>query len=196
MAAPLLKSRTFTPEEYLILERQADYKSEYVAGEVYAMAGASPKHNLITANVVGELRALLKSKPCRTLASDMKVKAIDSRLFSYPDVTVVCGEMRFLDDRQDVLLNPTIVVEVLSPSTLDFDLGRKRAAYASLESVNDVLMVYQDEPKVVYYARQSVSEWLTGEVKGLGGEIQLTTHGIVLSMAEIYDKVEFESGTD
>jgi Uma2 family endonuclease len=175
----------------LILERQAEHRSEYVAGMIYAMAGASPTHNLIVANVMGELRAGFKRTPCRVLASHMKTRTSDLDLFSYPDVTVVWGEMRFHDVKQDVLLNPTVIVEVFSPSTMEFDLGWKREAYMALESVGDILLIVQDEPRVEHHSRERDGEWREERVKGLDGKVRLATYDVTLSVAEIYDKVDF-----
>jgi Uma2 family endonuclease len=114
-----------TPEEYLARERMAEAKSEYRDGEAYAMAGASRAHNLITGNIFAQFHAALRNRPCETYMNDMRVKVAKSRLYTYPDVVVVCGEPRFEDSKGDVLLNPTVIVEVLSPSTASYDRGDK-----------------------------------------------------------------------
>lgn len=124
-----------TPDEYLAIERKAEFKSEYDNGYVYAMSGASREHNLIASNLNGQLWAELRGRPCESYAADMRARASASRSFSYPDVTVVCGEPRFLDAEVDTLLNPTVIVEVLSPSTESYDRGRKFAHYRTLESL-------------------------------------------------------------
>src|SRR5919198_4874617 len=119
----------YTPEEYLALERAARHKSEYVNGRIYALAGASRAHNLIVVNVSAELRAQLRGRPCETYASDMRVKVSQTGLYTYPDVVVVCGEPRFEDAQVDTLLNPTVIIEVLSESTESYDRGEKFAHY-------------------------------------------------------------------
>ena len=115
----------FTPEEYLAMERKAETKSEYHAGRIYALAGASESHVLIASNLVVSLGAQLRGRPCRVYASDMRVKVTTFGMYTYPDVVVVCGQGRFEDTRRDTLLNPTVIVEVLSPSTEGYDRGRK-----------------------------------------------------------------------
>src|SRR5215510_15498100 len=112
-----------TPEEYLALERKAGYKSEYFAGEIFAMSGASEQHNLIVANVVATLHTQFRNRPCKVYASDMRVKVSPTSLYTYPDVVALCSEPRFDDDQKDTLLNPTVIIEVLSPSTEAYDRG-------------------------------------------------------------------------
>ena len=124
-----------TPEQYLEIERKAADKSEYHSGQMFAMAGASREHNLITANVVGELRSLLRGRPCKTYPSDMRVLVLATGLHTYPDVSVACGEPEFLDGALDVLLNPLVIVEVLSSSTEPYDRGAKFALYQHLPSL-------------------------------------------------------------
>jgi Uma2 family endonuclease len=124
-----------SPEEYLALERKAEYKSEYLDGEIFAMTGASRKHNLISANVLGELRQQLKGNPCEAYASDMRVKVSATGLYTYPDVVVVCREPEFEDDYIDTLLNPTLLVEILSQSTERYDRIAKSSYYKTLGSL-------------------------------------------------------------
>src|SRR5438105_4445120 len=127
----------YTPAEYLALERAAGCKSEYLAGEIYAMAGASRRHNLITLNIGAELRNQLRERPCEVFTNDMRVAIADSRSYTYPDVVAACGELRFEDEHEDTLLNPTVIFEVLPPSTATYDQGRKFADYSHLESLTD-----------------------------------------------------------
>src|SRR5947209_1452139 len=121
MASPA--GQRLAPAEYLAIERAAEYKSEFFAGELFAMAGASPAHVLITSNVNRELGTQLRNCPCRVYSSDLRVKVSATGLYTYPDVAVVCGEQQFDDEHRDSLLNPTLVVEVLSPSTEAYDRG-------------------------------------------------------------------------
>src|SRR5256885_1751370 len=152
-----------TPEEYLAIERRAEYKSEYIDGVMYAMSGtsldpnamsgASFKHNTIVANVIIEIGRQLRGGACPALAIGIKVRMPDSRRFFYPDISVVCGEPQFHDDRTDVLLNPTLIVEVLSESTAAFDRGEKFQAYQQIDSLQEYLLIAQDKPIVEQYVR-------------------------------------------
>ena len=180
-----------TPEQYLEIERRAEFKSEYYSGQMFAMAGASRAHNVITGNVVGELRTLLRKKPCETYPSDMKVLVGASGLYTYPDVSVACGEPQFLDHQGDVLLNPLVIVEVLSDSTEAYDRGAKFALYQRLESLQEYVLVSQDKARVEQYVRQTDGRWLYSRVDGLEGELALDALGGLLSLAEVYLRIEF-----
>jgi Uma2 family endonuclease len=180
-----------TPEEYLKYERAAEYKSEFYDGEVFAMAGASRNHNLIVANVVAELRTHLKKRPCRVYPSDMRVKISESGLYTYPDVVVVCGEPKFEDDEFDTLLNPTLVVEVLSKSTAAYDRGPKAHHYRKVSSLKDYLIIEQETCRIDHYTRQPDGGWGISDYDRLEDTISLTSIGFELAVAEIYDKVEF-----
>jgi Uma2 family endonuclease len=180
----------YTPEEYLALERQASYKSEYYAGAIFAMAGASRWHNLIVANVIGELRSQLKGRPCTTYPSDMRVKISPSDLYTYPDVTVVCGEARFEDHQQDTLLNPTLIVEVLSESMEAYDRGGKFAHYRKLASLMEYVLITQTKPHIEHYVRQPDNRWPLAEADSLSDTAHLLSLDCHLALAEVYDKVE------
>jgi Uma2 family endonuclease len=180
----------YTPEEYLALERQAPYKSEYYAGEIFAMAGASRWHNLIVTNVIGELRSQLKGRPCTTYPSDMRVKISPTGLYAYPDVTVVCGEARFEDQQQDTLLNPTLIVEVLSESTEAYDRGGKFAHYRKLDSLLEYVLITQAKPHIEHYVRQPDNRWLLAEADSLSDTAHLLSIDCHLALAEVYDKVD------
>ena len=180
-----------TPEQYLELERQAEYKSEYYDGEMYSMAGAREAHNLIALNVAGEFRQQLRTRPCRAYPSDMRVQVSASRRYSYPDVTVVCGEPRFLDERRDTLLNPTLIVEVLSPSTELFDRGRKFAYYRTLGSLADYLLVASERVGAELFTRQPDGRWLLTEATRMEDTIEIASVDCRLTLADLYEKVEF-----
>jgi Uma2 family endonuclease len=179
----------YTPEEYVTLERQAQYKSEYYAGDIVAMAGASRWHNLIVANIIGELRSQLKGRPCTTYPSDMRVKVSPTGLYTYPDVTVVCGEAQLEDTQQDTLLNPTLIVEVLSESTEAYDRGGKFAHYRKLASLLEYVLVAQTKPHVEHYVRQPDNRWLLAEADSVHATIHLPSIDCHLALAEVYDKV-------
>jgi Uma2 family endonuclease len=178
--------------EYLEIERSAEFKSEFFAGEMFAMAGGSPTHNLIAGNVVRELGNQLKRRPCRVFPSNQRVKVSETGLYTYPDVTVVCGELRVDDERRDTLLNPTLIVEVLSESTEAYDRGDKFGHYRRLESLQEYVMIAQDRPRIERYTRRAEShEWLLLEVSDPRGVVVLPSVGCELALAEVYDKVEF-----
>jgi Uma2 family endonuclease len=136
---PSLPEQFYTPEEYLERERRAEYKSEYFAGEIVAMAGAKRRHNLVATNTAISLGGQLRDSPCEVYSNDMRVQADGEKQYSYPDVVVVCGEPQFRDGREDTLLNPTVIVEVLSPSTEARDRGEKFLRYRQIESLTDII---------------------------------------------------------
>ncbi len=178
-----------SPAEYLELERKAETKSEYFEGEMFAMAGASRRHGLIVVNVAAELRRQLKGRPCEAYVSDMRLRVSPSGLYTYPDVVAVCGEAEFADDQKDTLLNPNLIVEVLSDSTRDYDRGEKFQHYRSLPSLREYLTIAQDALHVEHWTRQPEDRWLLTEFGDLGKSVQLDSVGCVLSLAEVYDKV-------
>jgi Uma2 family endonuclease len=180
-----------TPEEYLAIERHAEVRSEYLDGEMFAMTGGSFPHNLIVANVVGELRQQLKKRPCQVLPSDLRVHIPATGLYTYPDVVVVCGDARFEDQFVDTLLNPILLVEVLSPTTEAFDRGKKFEHYRSIPSLAEYLLIAQDEPRVEQYLRQDGNRWLLTVISGLEGTLALPSIECALALAEVYDKVSF-----
>ncbi len=180
-----------TPEEYLARERRAETKSEYLRGEMFAMSGASREHNLIAGNVSRELGQQLRERPCEVYQADMRVKVSPTGLYTYPDVTVACGELQFEDAEVDTLLNPTVLVEVLSPSTADYDRGGKFAHYRRLASLQEYILVSQDRPLVEHYVRQGSDQWLLTEQRGLEDTLVLPSIGCQIPLAEIYLKVRF-----
>ena len=180
-----------SPEKYLEIERKAQVKSEYYAGEMFAMAGATYRHNLITFNIGGELRTRLRGRNCRVTGTDMRVCTGPEGLYSYPDIIVICDEPRFLDNQFDTLLNPVMIVEILSPSTKDYDRGSKFELYRMIESLRDYLLVAQDRPHVEHYARQPDSRWLLADANGLPAAVAVSSLGIELPLAEIYSLVNF-----
>lgn len=183
----VLAERLYSPEEYLALERAAETKSEYVDGYIYAMTGASRAHNLITLNIGAELHRQLKGRPCEAYLADMRVKAAKARSYRYPDITVVCGQPEFVDPRFDTLINPTVIIEVLSPSTEASDRGRKFAEYRGIPSLREYLLVSQDQPRIERYARQAEG-WLLTVAEGLEAKMRLDAIDCALDLAEVYHK--------
>ena len=182
-----------TPEEYLAFEREADVKHEYYAGEIFAFAGASEVHNLIVANVIRELGNEMKGRPCKVYPSDMRVQVSPTGLYTYPGVTVVCGEARFDDEQADTLLNPTVIVEVLSPSTEGYDRGGKFEQYRKLESLQEYLVIAQDRVHVEQHARQAEGQWLLSDTDRVEDTIDLPSIACRLLVADLYEKVETET---
>jgi Uma2 family endonuclease len=182
-----------TPQEYLALERQSEIKSEYWNGEMFAMAGATEAHNLIVANVVGEVRTQLKGRPCKMYPNDMRVRIPHSLSYKYPDVVIVCGRSQFEDEHHDTLLNPMAIIEVLSPSTEAYDRGGKFGEYRTIDSLQEYVLISQDKPLIERYVRQEDSPfWLFSDAKGMEMNVELRSIGCTLALAEVYDKVEFE----
>jgi Uma2 family endonuclease len=195
----------FTEEEYLAIERDSEEKHEYLDGRIFAMAGETESHNTICVNIASELRAQLKGGPCRTFSKDMKVrsgpepKSSRSRrgLYSYPDVLVACGERLFHDYYRDVLLNPTVIIEVLSKYTEAFDRGEKFAHYRTwVPSFTDYILVSQNKPVIEYYRRQPNGEWLLATVEGLDASLSIGSIGCTLKLSEVYDGVVFKADWD
>ena len=189
MSAVAVQSH-LTPVEYLALERKATTKSEYLNGHLYAMAGASREHNLVTINISSGLHIQLSEQPCEVYANDMRLKISPTGLYTYPDVAVVCGEPRFEDTDFDTLLNPIVLVEVLSPSTEAYDRGEKFAHYRRLESLQECLLVAQNRVRVEHYLRQG-EQWLLTELSHLDDVLHLVSINCDLSLREIYAKVKF-----
>lgn len=181
-----------TPEQYLLSERSATYKSEYLNGQILAMAGASLEHNTITANFVRVIGNQLVKRPCHVFSSDMRVKVIATNLYSYLDVVAVCGEIQFDDAQRDTLTNPSVIIEVLSPSTEAYDRGAKFAHYRRLDSLMEYVLVAQDRVSIEYYRREA-SGWVLTEWSHPDALLRLASIGCDLVLRDIYDKVEFQS---
>ncbi len=181
-----------TPEEYLRRERLAEYKSEYLNGEIFAMTGASRQHNRITINISSSLNLQLKGRPCETYAVDMRVKVRASGLYTYPDVAVVCGDPQFEDEYVDTLLNPTLLVEVLSPSTERYDRIAKTSYYRTIDSLAEHLLVAQDEIRLEQYVKRPNGQWLLSEYRELDVVVELTSIGCELRLSDVYDRITFE----
>ena len=181
-----------TPEEYLRLERQSQYRSEYLNGEIFAMTGASRKHNLIVTNILISVGQQLKGKACEAYSSDMRVKVAAAGLDTYPDVAVVCGEPQFEDELVDTLLNPTVLIEVLSTSTERYDRIAKTSYYRTLDSLEEHLLVAQHEIRVERYVRQEQGPWTQFEYRSLRDVVELTSIECLLPLRDVYDKVEID----
>ena len=177
--------------EYLVFERQSRDKHEFYRGEIFAMAGASRRHNLITLNLGGELRDRLKDRRCEAYVGDMRVRVKPTGLYIYPDVVVVCGDPEFLDSDVDTLLNPTLLIEVLPDSTEEYDRGTKFKHFRQLPSLREFILVSQNEPLIEQFTRRGDTNWELSETAGLDSQLVLSSLGCQIPLAEIYSKVEF-----
>ena len=179
----------YTVEDYLALELSTQQKHEYFQGEVFAMTGASFAHTVVAGNVGGELRLQLKGKPCRVASADLRVRAGDSGLYTYPDVVVVCGPPK-LEQPGDTLTNPVVIIEVLSEATEAYDRGRKFELYQSIDSLTDYLLVAQDTPRIEHFQRQSGGQWIYTLANRLDASVAIASIGCELKLAEVYEKVD------
>src|SRR5580700_5076361 len=166
-----------TPEQYLEIERQAEYKSEFWQGEMFAMSGAAEPHNLVLPNITAQLHPQLRSTGCRLYSNDMRVRVSATGLYTYPDMVVVCGASQFLDARRDTLLNPTLIVEILSPSTEAYDRGRKFEHYQSIDSLQQYLLVASERVHADVFTRQAGGQWLLTAVASADDVIELDSIG-------------------
>ena len=188
-----IAARTYlTPEEYIVAERKATLKNEYLSGEIVAMSGASDTHNLITMNTATALYNQLADRGCRVYASDMRVGISAGISYFYPDIAVTCDKPRFEDDVFDTLINPQVIIEVLSDSTAGYDRGEKFIRYRQLESLREYIFISQDQVQVDHYLRQD-KQWVLSEFSTLEGVLPLVSIGAELSLRQIYRFVEFET---
>ncbi|MBI1786899.1 MAG: Uma2 family endonuclease [Acidobacteria bacterium] len=182
-----------TPEEYLERERAAETKHEYVGGDIVAMAGGSLQHSLITANIIGTLRSLLAGRPCVVFSPDARVCVRWNDLITYPDVTVLCGPPQYTDDHRDTLVNPTFLVEVLSPSTKNFDRGEKSRLYRMLPSLNEYLLVDQAPVEIEHWRRLPNGNWELATIRDRDAVLRLSSLDCELPAGEIYRNLELLS---
>lgn len=178
-----------TPEEYLAIERAAETKSEYLDGEMFPMTGGTRRHGLVITNLMRELSQKLKGSSCEVYPNDMRVHIPVTGLYTYPDAAVVADVPSFLDGVSDTLLNPTLIIEVLSPTTEAYDRGKKFQHYKAIDSLTEYVLVAQETPRVERHARQDDGRWSVEIISGLDQKVVLSSVGCELSLAEIYDKV-------
>lgn len=184
-----------TPAEYLEFERIAEEKHEYFNGEIFAMSGAKRNHNVIAWNIGGELRQKLKDRKCEAYPADMRVFVPKTNLYTYPDLVVVCGEPQFQDNVFDTLINPVLLIEVLSDSTESYDRGKKFQHYRSIESLQEYVLVSQDEARIEKYVRHGDGFWLLSEAVGIDSEIEFSSIECLIKLSEVYDKIDFSDSS-
>ncbi len=187
-----LSKTKMTVEEYLAMERASEEKHEFLDGEIYLMSGGSFNHNRIVGRLLGIFYARLGGSPCVFLPSDMRVRVSDTGLYTYPDITATCDEPQIINENhQDTLLNPTLIIEVLSPSTERYDRGKKFQHYRTLDSLQEYVLIAQDQPRIERYLRQPSGEWLLADAAGLEASLELASIGCTLALADVYEKIDF-----
>lgn len=190
-------SNRMTPAEYLEFERESDIRHEFIDGEVYAMAGASPRHNRIVRNLTVALFDHLDSHNCESFGENQRIalEKAKNRDYLYPDTSVVCGEATFTDDNPQALTNPQLIIEVLSPTTAKFDLDEKFALYRQLDTFREYVLVWQDKAKIARYHLNDNNIWEFTDVTGLDSHINLKSIDYDLSLADVYQRVTFDDET-
>ncbi len=182
----------YSPEEYLALEEKAVERSEYYNGEIFTMAGGTPEHNQISLNISSELKFALKRKGYKVYMADVKLWIPQKNSFNYPDIMVIQGKPELYTASKDVILNPLIVMEVLSDSTAAYDRGKKFEQYRSLESLQEYVLIAQDKPHIEYFRKTAPHEWLFTEIDDLKAQLSLQSIDTRLNVADIYDDIAFE----
>jgi Uma2 family endonuclease len=177
-----------TPEQYLKIERKAGFKSEYYAGEMFAMAGAMIAHNIISSNAISLLGEQCRRRPCQVLGSDMRIKVSQTGLYTYPDVVALCGKPQLEDDHVDTLLNPDLIIEVLSPTTEAYDRGRKFEHYRTIPSLAQYVLIASDRISVDIYSRDQEGRWILTSASKPEDVVQLGSVECSMRIAYLYDK--------
>jgi len=190
MAEPLAKKLYYSKEEYLEMEAAADYKSEYYQGEIFAMSGGSPKHSVICVNLIWCIRGGIRNKNCIGFESNMKLEIAEADAYVYPDLMVVCGDVRLAENTTDVIMNPVLVIEVLSPGTESFDRGKKFEYYRTVPSLKEYVLVSQDKPKIETYFRHDKNLWQSTMIEGLDKNVLFQSLDYEVALEEIYYKTD------
>lgn len=177
-------------EQYLAIERAAEFRSEFVNGEMFAMSGGTMRHSALQANILVELSPLIRGRGCRAFAADMRVRVSATGMYTYPDVSVLCGRPQLADEHADTLLNPIVIFEVLSPSSEKYDRGLKFQSYRTIESFQDYILVDQDRVRIEHYTRQGSNTWNLRDCQGLYEDLVVVSLGVTLSLRRIYDGVD------
>lgn len=191
-----LEKKIFTPEEYLVLERKSSIKNEYFQGEIFAMAGASEKHNTIVSNLLYRLRIKLEGKPCKVYPSDIRIKVNRNGLYTYPDITVICSKPILEDHLYDTLLNPKVIFEVLSDSSENYDRGKKFQLYREIDSLQEYVLVSQDSQLVEKYYRDNSYFWTFQDFTISSPIIKFQAIDCELNLLDIYESIEFSDFTN
>jgi Uma2 family endonuclease len=193
MIAQVQTSRVYSPEDYLELEVASETRHEYIHGEIVPMTGGMPNHNQILLNLAGALNFALRQQPYRVFAADQRLWIPQHRIYTYPDVMVIQGALAYQEGRRDTLINPRLIIEVLSKSTRDYDQGDKFAAYRTIPTFQEYVLVDQYRCQVSRYAKTGEKQWIFQEYDGLENAVEFASLPFTIALNEIYDKVEFES---
>jgi Uma2 family endonuclease len=185
-----------TESEYLAFERESDIRHEYVDGEIYAMSGGSWNHSVIISNTNRSLGNQLEGQPCISISSEMRLHVASAKAYRYPDVMVVCGEPLIREDRTDIITNPIVLIEVLSPSTASIDHIEKKYEYFQIPTVNEYLIVSQDKPQIERYLRQNDDTLLNDMVSGLDAMIELSSINCTLEPSDVYQQFKIQKLND
>jgi Uma2 family endonuclease len=188
-----LPTSYLTPEQYLEIEREAEFRSEYLRGQMHAMSGGTLNHARIVANVLSRLHEQLRGRPCEPAANDLRVYIARENVYTYPDIVVTCGPVQFQDARRDTIMDATAIVEVLSPSTRNYDRGEKFRFYRSLPSFSEYLLLAQNTIRAEHHQRQPDGSWLFREFTAPGDLVELKSIGCRLHAEPLYERVTFES---
>jgi Uma2 family endonuclease len=188
-AAP--KYNYISPEEYLAIEREAFEKHEYYKGEVFAMSGASLRHNDITSNVFGALVVFLKGKNCKAYGSDLRIHIPENSLYTYPDISIVCGKPETTDSFMDNITNPSVIIKILSKSTMNYDRGTKFNLYRSIPTLKEYVLIDSNSIMVEIYSRLNDNSWILKEYQHLSDSIYISPIDLTLLLKDIYDDVSF-----
>lgn len=175
------------------MDRAAEFRSEFLDGEMFAMSGGCARHAFLQVNVLVEMHAALRGGECRVCGSDFRVRVSTTGMYTYPDLVVICGKLLLADAQQDILLNPAVIFEILSPSTEKYDRGLKFQHYRTIESLREYVLVDQDQVRIEQYARQPDNTWTFRDYQGLTAELRLDSIGVSLPLQRIYDRVEMPS---
>ncbi|QTA92153.1 Uma2 family endonuclease [Desulfonema magnum] len=185
------EKKMISPEEYFKMEQTSEYKSEYYQGDIFAMSGASVNHNLIVSDVITALNTALRGSDCVVFPSDIKVQADELQHYTYPDISVVCGDIEFIADHDDIIVNPVVIVEVLSESTADYDRGSKFKAYRKISSLRNYILIDQYGYSVENFFKNKEDKWELEEFENLNEVVKIKSVGVELSLENIYYHVHF-----
>ncbi|GAA4201015.1 Uma2 family endonuclease [Pedobacter jeongneungensis] len=187
------QKRRYTVEEYLAMEKESTEKHEYFQGEIFAMSGATFNHNLIFSNVFGLLFSKLKGSTCIPFGSDMRMNIPENTLFTYPDISVYCNEIKHLSEDEDTILQPTVIIEILSPSTKNYDRGKKFKLYKDIPSLKEYIMIDSESVSVEAYYVNDEKNWLLTEYKEISDTLTLVSMGFNIALSDIYKYVNFKA---
>jgi Uma2 family endonuclease len=186
------KEKYYTPQEYLAVEEEAGYKSEYFQGEIFAMSGGSANHNRISGNLYITLETAFEGKPCEAFITGMRLLVSENGLYTYPDIMVVCGELDFVEGRDDTVTNPVVIVEVLSKSTEGYDRGAKFELYRALQTFQDYVLVDQAKVHIEHFHKLDDGRWILQEFNQLEDVFTIETIDFDISLQQIYRRVNWE----